>query len=448
VLCDNHGNALHLHTRDCSVQRRHQKLIEEAPAPGIAAEVRERLHAAGLAVARAVGYRNAGTVEFLYSDGEFWFMEMNTRLQVEHCITEEILGLDLVEWQLRIAEGEALPFAQADLVARGHAVEVRVCAEDPALGFVPSAGRLLHARWPEGLAGVRVDAGFDEGDEVPSHYDSLLGKIIGRGDDRAAAIGALARGLAALRIVGVATNAAWLAGALAEADFRAARLSTRFVADHGERLALAPAPTADELAAAALVAAGAAEAAVAGASPWQTRDAFRLNLPAAQTWLLQLAGTDYPVTLQRSRNEWQVAALGQSAGYALERAGSALELSTGSGRWPVSLWRDGDRIWLWRGATRLDFRVVDPRHVDIEASHHEGELVARLPGTVVAVPVAVGDSVAAGATLMVLEAMKMEHAVLAPRAGIVARLNFARGDRVTEGAVLVELSEPASAAAG
>ncbi|MBS0395816.1 MAG: ATP-grasp domain-containing protein, partial [Proteobacteria bacterium] len=215
VLCDAHGHALHLHTRDCSVQRRHQKLIEEAPAPGIPEPVRDRLHAAGLAVARAVGYVNAGTVEFLYQDGEFWFMEMNTRLQVEHCVTEEILGLDLVEWQLRIAAGEPLPFAQQELAARGHAIEVRVCAEDPTAGFVPSAGRLTAVRWPERVAGVRVDAGFSAGDEVTSHYDSLLGKVVGRGADRAAAIAAVGRGLAALRIAGVATNAAWLAEALA-----------------------------------------------------------------------------------------------------------------------------------------------------------------------------------------------------------------------------------------
>jgi 3-methylcrotonyl-CoA carboxylase alpha subunit len=446
VLCDTHGTALHLHTRDCSVQRRHQKLIEEAPAPGIAPEVRERLHAAGLAVARAVGYVNAGTVEFLYSDGEFWFMEMNTRLQVEHCVTEEILGLDLVEWQLRIAAGERLPFAQATLEPRGHAIEARVCAEDPARGFTPSAGRLLHARWPDAVPGVRVDAGFEEGDEVPSHYDSLLGKVVGRGANRLEAISALGRGLEALRIVGVATNTGWLAGALEEPGFRAGRLSTRFAAEHGERLAAPPVPSTAELAAATLAVAGAGEPA-AECSPWAARDAFRIALPAVQSWQLAAGDAEHAVVVEHAAGAWRVAVGGEQLCYRVQRVAGAIELEAAAGRERVPLWRDGDRLWLWRGAARLDLMVVDPRHVDVRASVHEGELVARLPGTVVAVPVAVGDTVAAGATLMVLEAMKMEHAVLAPRAGVVTRLHFARGDRVPEGAVLAEVTEPAAPAA-
>jgi len=448
VLCDAHGNQLHLHTRDCSLQRRHQKLIEEAPAPGIAEPVRERLHAAGLAVARAVGYVNAGTIEFLYADGEFFFMEMNTRLQVEHCVTEEVLGLDLVEWQLRIAAGEPLTLAQSDIVPRGHAIEARVCAEDAASGFVPSAGRLTHLAWPEHVAHVRVDAGFEQGDEVPSQYDSLLGKVIGTGADRAAALGALARGLAALRVVGVATNAAWLARALEVPAFANAALSTGFAAEHAATLVPRATPTSDEIAAAALAIVGLADApAGARPSPWSARDAFRLNLPAAQSWLLRSGDADCPVEVVREGAQWRVRSDGSDALYGAEFGADSLTLTTALGRRRVDVVREGDRLALWRGAERLDVAIIDPRHVEELETGAAGELTARLPGTVVAVPVKVGEQVAAGATLMVLEAMKMEHAVLAPRAGVVTRLHFAKGDRVPEGATLVDLGDPPAAAA-
>jgi 3-methylcrotonyl-CoA carboxylase alpha subunit len=445
VLCDSHGHALHLHTRDCSVQRRHQKLIEEAPAPGIPEEVRVKLHAAGLAVARAVGYVNAGTIEFLYADGEFWFMEMNTRLQVEHCVTEEVLGLDLVEWQLRIAAGEALPFTQRALAPRGHAIEARVCAEDPAGDFVPSAGTLAYVRWPECVPRVRVDAGFETGDSVSSHYDSLLGKVIGRGADRGEALAALSRGLEALRIVGVTTNAGWLADALEEPAFQRGEMSTRFVAEHGDRLARSVAPTAEELALGALaIVAMPDPAPPARPSPWDTRDAFRLNLPAAQSWLLRAGAAEHSVEIVREATGWRVRTLGTEQHYEITRSGTGLDVLAGGARRHVEVFRAGDRLSLWRGAGRLDLEVVDARHVDARASVHEGELVARLPGTVVAVPVTAGQAVEAGATLMVLEAMKMEHAVLAPRAGTITRIHFAAGDRVPEGAVLVEMSESAS----
>ncbi|HXQ64612.1 MAG TPA: biotin carboxylase N-terminal domain-containing protein [Steroidobacteraceae bacterium] len=443
VLCDSHGHSLHLHTRDCSVQRRHQKLIEEAPAPGIPAEVRTKLHAAGLTVARAVGYVNAGTVEFLYSDGEFWFMEMNTRLQVEHCVTEEILGLDLVEWQLRIAAGEALGFSQQTLVPHGHAIEGRVCAEDPANDFAPSAGTLVHARWPESVAGVRVDAGFEAGDRVASQYDSLLGKVVGRGADRAEAIAALARGLQSLRIVGVTTNAGWLAAALEVPEFARGEATTRFVAEHSERLAAPVAPTAEDLALGALAVVTIPDSAPpAQPSPWDARDAFRLNLPASQSWVLRAGASDHSVAIVREATGWRVRALGTEGHYEIATAGEGLDVIAGGARRHVDVFRAGDRLSLWRGARRVDLEVVDPRHVDARLSVHEGELVARLPGTVVAVPATVGATVEAGATLMVLEAMKMEHAVLAPRAGVVTRIHFAPGDRVPEGAVLVDLSEP------
>ncbi|MFO0336983.1 MAG: acetyl/propionyl/methylcrotonyl-CoA carboxylase subunit alpha [Pseudomonadota bacterium] len=448
ILCDAHGTALHLGTRDCSVQRRHQKLLEEAPAPDLEPEVRERLHAAALTVARSVGYVNAGTVEFLYADGEFFFMEMNTRLQVEHCVTEEVYGVDLVEWQLRIAAGDRLTLAQRDLLPRGHAIEARVCAEDPAQGFAPSAGRLARLDWPAHDARVRVDAGFETADLVPTHYDSLLGKVVGRGADREAARRALVDALGAVRVVGIATNVDWLRRAAASRAFAAGGVTTRFVAEYGEAL-VAPEPASDEeLALAALAWVESHAPPAARTSPWSAHDAFRLGLPAEQRLRLAADGREAEVAIEAvaasatntsGLRRWR-ARVGAAACCEIEW-GADGKVDVDGRRTRLEWHRDGTALHLWRGARHWRATVVDPREVDPSASAHEGELVARLPGTVVAVEVAEGQSVAAGAILLVLEAMKMEHAVVAPRAGTVRRLHYAKGERVPEGAVLVELGE-------
>ncbi len=439
LLADSAGTVRCLATRDCSVQRRHQKLIEEAPAPQIAADVRSRLHAAARAVAHAVGYQNAGTVEFLYADGEFWFMEMNTRLQVEHTVTEEVLGLDLVEWQLRIAAGELLPADTADAEPCGHAIEVRVCAEDAAAGFVPSAGALRWVQWPHNLPGVRVDAGFETGDTVSSHYDSLLGKVIAHGASRDEAIVRLRRALASLRIVGVDTNAAWLADALAHPTFAATTPTTRFVADHGDALATPALPTPVELCLAAMAFVLRNQNAATERSPWSGTDAFRIGLPARQTLLLRCGSHEHAVSVESCGADWRVSTSGKAHAIIASLTGTTLAATVDGCRAVTDAWIDGDRMSLWRGVHRLDLELIDPRHVDVSASVHEGELIARLPGTVVSVSVTVGDLVAAGDTLMVVEAMKMEHAILAPKAGRVLTVQYARGDRVTEGAVLVEV---------
>jgi 3-methylcrotonyl-CoA carboxylase alpha subunit len=449
VLLDGHGTALHLGTRDCSVQRRHQKLLEEAPAPGIPADVRERLHAAALTVARAVGYRNAGTVEFLYADGEFWFMEMNTRLQVEHCVTEEVYGLDLVEWQLRIAAGEPLPFRQAELVPRGHAVEARVCAEDPSAGFVPSAGRLARLDWPAPSPRVRVDAGFETGDVVPTHYDSLLGKVVGIGADRAAALAALAGGLADLRVAGIATNREWLLAAVQTPAFRRGEVTTRFVAEHGDSLDGTATPDDADLALAAVAWVESHAPVGTRVSPWTACDAFRPNLPHVQRIRLAARDRTDDADVERTGDGWLVR-LGD-ASHAIRWASDGDRVAgptqgaakaTVDGRHGRLEWlRNGLSLRLWRGARAVDVTIVDPREVDPDASAHEGELVARLPGTVVAVSVGEGEHVEAGATLLVLEAMKMEHTIVAPRAGTVLKVRYSAGDRVAEGAVLIELGE-------
>jgi 3-methylcrotonyl-CoA carboxylase alpha subunit len=420
VLADAHGAVLHLGTRDCSVQRRHQKLIEEAPAPGIEPAVRERLHAAAVTVARRIGYTSAGTVEFLYQDGEFWFMEMNTRLQVEHPVTEAIHGIDLVEWQLRIAAGERLPFTQASLETRGHAIEVRVCAEDPDAEFAPSAGRLHRADWPERFAGLRVDAGFAAGDVVPPDYDSLLGKVIAHGRDRAEALTRLRRGLAATRLAGVADNAGWLGRALATPAFAAGGVGTGFLAEQGALLAAPAAPPQAALAAAAqalLALPRSAAATLERPSPWELGDAFRVNLQAAQA-----------VTFRWRGGEYRLAPSGAAPALPAAPA-TTVEVAA-------------DAVVVWQGGEKYLLAVDDPRQSAGSGAAAEGELVARLPGVVVQVAVAVGDRVAAGQLLLVIEAMKMEHAITAPQAGTVRALHCALGERVEQGRVLAEVGAP------
>jgi 3-methylcrotonyl-CoA carboxylase alpha subunit len=459
VLADAHDHVLHLHTRDCSVQRRHQKLIEEAPAPNLAAEIRERVHAAALVVAREVRYRNAGTVEFLYADGEFWFMEVNARLQVEHGVTEQILGIDLVEWQLRIAAGEPLSFDQASLTPRGHAIEVRVCAEDPAADFAPSAGRIDWMRWPRTDTRVRVDAGFETGDRVPSDYDSLLGKLIAEGTSLEEARSAMARALSTLRVSGVTTNAGWLAAALDTSAFRDAAISTAFAAAHAAELLETSVPRAEDLAigALALIVLPPEPArdspAAPHASPWDARDAFRVNLPALQTWWLRATHGDrrsYKVTVESVLADWRVAvdAFEGDEIYEVLPYPNGLEVRAGGRQFRREVRRDGSRVSLWREAQRIDFEIADPRVAASDSSADLGTLTARLPGTVVAVAVAPGAQVEKGATLIVLEAMKMEQVVRSPRAGTVSRVHFTAGDRVPEGALLLELeAEPAPARA-
>ncbi|HSK19080.1 MAG TPA: acetyl-CoA carboxylase biotin carboxylase subunit [Longimicrobiales bacterium] len=237
VMADAHGNVLHFGERDCSVQRRHQKMIEEAPSPALSAELRARMGETAVAAARAVGYRNAGTIEFLFEDGEFFFLEMNTRIQVEHPVTELVMGIDLVQWQLRIAAGEALPFAQDDIRPNGHAIECRITSEDPANGFLPSTGRITLLEMPGG-PGVRWDGGIAEGVEVGLFYDPLLGKLIVHGPDRASAMDRMSRALAELRVVGVETSAPFHRRVMSEPDFRSGDVTIRYLEEHADMLTL------------------------------------------------------------------------------------------------------------------------------------------------------------------------------------------------------------------
>jgi 3-methylcrotonyl-CoA carboxylase alpha subunit len=461
VFADLQGNVVHLFDRDCSVQRRHQKLIEEAPAPGIPAAVRAQLHAAAIEVARTIGYANAGTVEFLYSgsatEGEFWFMEMNTRLQVEHPVTEAITGLDLVEWQLRIASGEPLPRRQEDLSVLGHAIEARVCAEDPAAGFAPSPGHIEQLVWPvdparEGVKGVRVDAGFEAGDEVQAQYDSLLGKVIAHAPTREGAITRLVAALAGLRTAGVRTNAVWLRRAVASQGFRAGGVTTRFIDEHGAAFSAAgPQPAL----AAMIAAVGEAEERMARAdgSPWSQADAFRLNLEPVQQIPLREAGERRLVRLvHQGPGRWraQLAARtaqliwrnGERPAASAHRGGvqtAPLEITIDERASEVYRWRSRSATHVWLDAEHYEFAVDDPREAQYLGETAAAALTSSLPGVVVQLPVSVGQSVHAGEVLVVIEAMKMEHAIQAPRPATVRKVLYGLGERVPEGATLVEL---------
>jgi 3-methylcrotonyl-CoA carboxylase alpha subunit len=445
VLADQHGTVLHLFDRDCSVQRRHQKLIEEAPAPAIPDAIRTRLHEAAIAVARTASYVSAGTVEFLYCDDAFWFMEMNTRLQVEHPVTEAITGLDLVEWQLRIAAGEAIPFRQGDITARGHAVEVRVCAEDPEQDFAPSSGVLRYLNWPN-LPALRVDAGFEEGDRVPPDYDSLLAKIIAHGATRELAVERLSAGLAQTRLVGLNSNLDWLARAVGSDAFRAALLSTRFLELHAGELVAGPV-TPDIVAIAAVIMAEIGRRPVEErASPWALADAFRANLPRRREEQLRSGEQEFRISLEETGHGWQVRVADYQAimVWRFERQGRG-SISLADTTRPVDYWTDSETLHLWTAGRHWRLGRIDARRERAESTAHAGELTTRLPGTVVSVAVAVGDRVSAGQVLLTVEAMKMEHAIAAPYAGRVRALRFTAGERVPEGAVLIELeAEPAA----
>ena len=440
VFADTHGTILHLFDRDCSVQRRHQKLIEEAPAPGIDADIRSGLHAAACTVAREVGYVGAGTIEFLLSGREFYFMEMNTRLQVEHPVTEAITGLDLVEWQLRVASGERLPLAQAAVRSRGHAVEVRICAEDPEQGFVPSAGDLELLRWPQEQDGLRVDAGFETGDSVSPLYDSLLGKIIAHGETREDAIDRLMSAVDELRVSGVATNAQWLSRALRHRAFRSGDVSTAFVGKYGDSLVAATDPMLLAPFAAAAYAASLVPAA-RSMSPWDLADGFRAGLPPVVGVRLLHAGAPLEATVG-AQTQTAAEVRFKEASLKLNRLPDRPPLQRwewGEGSAPADVLIHANRITVWRAQTRATFNVDDGARFDVAAGAHAGSLSTPLPGVVVSVSVKEGDSVAAGQTLLVIEAMKMEHAIKAPRAGKVTALKYRVGDRVREGSTLAEL---------
>ena len=434
VFADSHGNCLYLNERDCSIQRRHQKVVEEAPAPGLSPELRRAMGEAAVKAAQAIGYVGAGTVEFLLDErGDFFFMEMNTRLQVEHPVTELITGLDLVAWQIRVARGEPLPITQEQVPLIGHAIEVRLYAEDPDNDFLPATGTLTLYREANAGPGRRVDSGVSEGDEVSPFYDPMLGKLIAWGENREEARLRLLAMLKETCVGGVKTNLAFLSRVLAHPAFANAELDTGFIPRHEAQL-LPPAtdlPTEFwQLAAEAFVQSEAPQQRHDDFhSPWSRNNGLRLGLPAE---------TDLHLSCQ---NERQVIRLRHAATSTVQLQGETLSVESDGVRQQHLAIRRGDSLYLHYAGELRSIHRVDPI-AEVEASHQQhGGLTAPMNGSIVRVLVDAGQQVEAGTALVVLEAMKMEHSIRATHAGTVKALYCSEGEMVSEGTVLVELEE-------
>ena len=452
VFADAHGSAVHLFERDCSLQRRHQKVVEEAPAPGMTPAMRAAMGETAVAAARAIDYRGAGTVEFIADASEglredrFWFMEMNTRLQVEHPVTEMVTGTDLVEWQLRVAAGEPLPAAQADLSITGHAVEARVYAEDPERGFLPATGVIAHLAPPGGSAHLRVDCGVRAGDAVTSHYDPMIAKVVAHGADRDAALERLAGALHEFEIAGVATNVPFLSRLVAEPGFRAGAVDTGLIDRELDAL-LARGPIPDPvLAAAAMHAAGALVPPAAGGAwsdPWSALAGWRLWGVARQRAHFRIDGdaVEALVTFMEDGGTRIDAGSTSLTVRPVRRDGGRIVLDLADRIVPVRIVPAGTALYVLHDGRTYTVALPDHAVEDGETSSALVHVTAPLPGKVAKVSVQSGDTVERGATLVVLEAMKMELGVEAPRGGRIDEVAVSEGDQVVEGAVLVTFAD-------
>jgi len=459
VFGDTQGNYVYLFERDCSVQRRHQKVLEEAPAPGMTDAMRRQMGEAAVAAARAVKYVGAGTVEFIVEQragGEmnFFFMEMNTRLQVEHPVTEAITGLDLVEWQLRVANGEPLPKKQDELHIGGHAIEARICAENPDNNFLPATGRLDIARWPGHVAfsrntdgepfheaaPVRIDAGFGEGDAISPFYDSMIAKLIVHGATREQALARLDDALAQVHIVGLATNVQFLRHVVRSRSFAQADLDTALI-PREQAVLFGQEPVGLPLAAAAAIAQALLnEKSEQGTDPFSRRDGWRSHGLTVRRFAFEFGGEPAEAQLTYLHDGALSLTIGNVTGsLRFERVGDKIDIDFAGQRVTASVYASGetDHVFTPRGATQI--LAIDLLAHAGEGEADTGRLTAPMPGKVVSFSVKAGDKVAKGQALAVMEAMKMEHTILAPADGTVAELLYAPGDQVAEGAELLSL---------
>ncbi len=449
VFGDTHGNYVHLFERECSIQRRHQKVLEETPSPFIDSaddDMREKMGAAAVAAARAIAYRGAGTIEFIVgADRQFFFMEMNTRLQVEHPITEMITGEDLVEWQLRVAAGEPLPLAQNEIITGGHAIEVRICAEDPANDFLPETGRMQLFATPiaDEDEDVRLDTGVVTGDTISVYYDPMIAKLITWGADRDEATRRMQNALGETEVLGVKTNLEFLQQLVRHPAFLAGDTDTGFIGKHRDAL-MAPAPLDDLTLAAACARLLEDETPRLDSDPWSQNSGWRLNGASSRLIEFKLATREEPIechvdvdggvryfrhTGDRQSFSWR------------QREDGTLKVKLGESKSATRVLRAGDQMTVITPRGRTALNVFDPFHFEQEDAGAAGRLTAMMPGRVVKLLAKVGDAVKKGQSLIILEAMKMEHTIVSPRDGVVDRVAFKENDLVPADAVLFAFAE-------
>jgi 3-methylcrotonyl-CoA carboxylase alpha subunit len=457
IFADTQGNCVSLFERDCSVQRRHQKVLEEAPAPGMSEERRQAMSAAAVAAAKAVSYVGAGTVEFIANqDGSFYFMEMNTRLQVEHPVTEMITGTDLVEWQLRVAAGERLPQLQHELAITGHAIEARIYAENPEKGFLPSTGRLDYLHMPTAVefmqGDVRIDAGVREGDVISPFYDPMIAKLIVHGKDRTEALARMAQALAAFQVVGPATNVAFLGRLIASAPFADADLDTGLIERHQD--SLFPGPQTLPLAVLALAAASltapasatipaptSASSSTEKNEPWARLSGWRMNGTYQRSLAFSSEAGEQPVQLSYRRDAlWLQTGASEVPLHDISISQSAVQLRMDGLQLHGHVVRQQDIFHVFHVGHHWQILWRDPIAHAGEGEVDAGRLTAPMPGKIIALLVGAGERVTRGAPLLIMEAMKMEHTISAPADGAVSELLYAVGDQVDEGAQLLTLS--------
>ncbi len=448
IFGDSHGNVVHVFERDCSVQRRYQKVIEEAPACGLTESQRAQIYAAAVTAGSAAGYVGAGTVEFVVDEnGEIYFIEMNTRLQVEHPVTEMITGQDLVAWQLRIAAGESLP-AQREITASGHALELRLCAEDPAREFAPSTGTITHFSLPQD--DVRVDHGIGPGLTISPFYDSMVAKLIVHADDRPAAVRKARAALKATEVAGVTTNRGFLLRILEHRDFAGGVVDTHFIESHQQELLGAqqcPEDSAFAIAALFLLATrGAAngDSAAEPDSPWLANDAFRLNVKHREVIVLSVAGEDHAVGVDFQSGYCVLDLPSGAADCMIESiTGPAITARVGADRFTATVIATGTNMDVFMHGQHHSLEISDPLHVADDGESGSGGLSSPMPGTVLDVFVEIGQAVVAGTALMLIEAMKIEHTITAPFDGVVSEIRFRAGDQIPAEGVELAVMKPA-----